>query len=115
MRRLKKLLVIPLTVCLFITVNLISGIGWKVSFLFDFSSLDKDGTFMNVSVHHIIMMLLSFPLVCILSKILKTDFGIYICKNEKRIISRRASRHKQFYQRRMHISLYDFLYIRRTI
>lgn len=65
-----------LIVFVFIWQRISSDIGWDFASLFDYSSIDKDGTFMMVSVHHILMSLLTLGLLYILHKWKKIDFKI---------------------------------------
>lgn len=57
-----------LTAIIFFYQVIISKIGWKIATLFDYSSIDKDGIFMAVSVHHIFMLLISLGIMYALYK-----------------------------------------------
>ena len=53
-----------------------SEISWKIASLFDYSSVDNDGTFMMVSVHHIIMTLITLGILYIFYRWKNIDFKI---------------------------------------
>lgn len=63
-----------LTAIIFFYQVIISKIGWKIATLFDYSSIDKDGIFMAVSVHHIFMLLISLGIMYALYKKKNLDF-----------------------------------------
>ncbi|MDE7361171.1 MAG: CPBP family intramembrane metalloprotease [Oscillospiraceae bacterium] len=65
-----------LTAIIFLYQVIISKIGWKIATLFDYSSIDKDGIFMAVSVHHIFMLLISLGIMYVLYKTKKLDFKL---------------------------------------
>ena len=54
----------------------VSRIGWKIAVLFDYSAIDRDGTFMPVSVHHIVMAIISLGILFILHNMWNFDFKL---------------------------------------
>ena len=73
---LKYLHTMLLFVFVFIFQDCASKIGWKIAALFDYSGIDSDGTFMNVSVHHIVMALATLGVLYILNRWKNIDFKI---------------------------------------
>ena len=62
-----------LFVALFLTQYLFSRLGGIVSRSFDYSSIDPDGLYAEVAVHHIVQMLCAIAAILIISKVRKTD------------------------------------------
>ena len=62
-----------LIVALFAVQFLFSRFGFLISQLFDYSSLDPDGLFVQVAVHHIIQMLCALALIFIIWKAKKAE------------------------------------------
>ena len=62
-----------LFVVLFLIQFLFSRLGFYVSRSFDYSSVDPDGIFAQVSVHHIIQMLCAIAAILIIRKVKKID------------------------------------------
>ena len=58
---------------LFFIQFLFSRLGYIVSRLFDYSPIDPDGLFAQVSVHHIVQMLCAITAILIYMKVKKTD------------------------------------------
>lgn len=67
---------VTLIVVLFLYQEYVSRIGWKIALLFDYSAIDRDGTFLLVSVHHIVMMLTTLGILHILHKRWNIDFKL---------------------------------------
>lgn len=65
-----------LIVVLFLYQEYVSRVGWKIALLFDYSAIDSDGTFLMVSVHHIVMVLISLGILHILHKRWNLDFKL---------------------------------------
>lgn len=61
---------------LFLYQEYVSRIGWKIALLFDYSAIDRDGTFMSVSVHHIVMGIISLGILYILQNKWNFDFKL---------------------------------------
>lgn len=61
---------------LFLYQEYVSCIGWKIARLVDYSAIDRDGTFLPVSVHHIVMGLISLGILHILHKRWNLDFKL---------------------------------------
>ena len=74
--RLRFLQVVFLIVGVYIYQEFINDIGWKIALLFDYSRVDTDGTFMMVSVHHIVMALITLGILYILHRWKNIDFKI---------------------------------------
>ncbi len=72
----KYLYVIFLIALVYVYQKYTSEIGWKVASLFDYIRVDNDGTFMMVSVHHIVMALITLGILYILHKWKNIDFKI---------------------------------------
>ena len=72
-RNNKYLITAILIVALFAFQLLFSRLGSLISQLFDYSSLDPDDLFAQVSVHHIIQMLCALALIFIIWKVKKTE------------------------------------------
>lgn len=73
----KYLYFLILTVVLFVIQRVFSKISWLIADIFDYSSIDKDGLFMRLFVHHILQMFLALVVIFILYKISdKTDFKL---------------------------------------
>ena len=62
-----------LFVILFLVQLLFSRFGFFISQLIDYSSLDPDNLFLQVSVHHIIQMLCALVLIFVIRKVKKID------------------------------------------
>ena len=62
-----------LIVALFAVQFLFSRLGFYISQLFDYSSIDPDGLFCQVSVHHIIQMACALVLILIIKKVRKIN------------------------------------------
>lgn len=73
---LKYLRIVLLITLVFAFQKYVSEISWNVARLFDYASVDNDGTFMTVSVHHIAMALISLGILYILHRWKKVDFKI---------------------------------------
>ena len=65
-----------LIVVVFIFQECASEIGWNFSRLFDYSVVDSDGTFMMVSVHHIVMALITLGVMYILHRWKNIEFNV---------------------------------------
>ena len=72
-RNNKYLIAAILIVALFAIQFLFSRLGSLISQLLDYSSLDPDGLFAQVSVHHIIQMLCALALIFVIRKSRKTE------------------------------------------
>ena len=72
-RNTKYVITAILIVALFAVQFLFSRLGFLISQLLDYSSLDPDGLFAQVSVHHIIQMLCALALIFIIWKVKKTE------------------------------------------
>lgn len=72
----KFLHILSLIAFVFMYQEYTSEISWKVASLFDYFRVDNDGTFMMVSVHHIIMALITLGILYILHRWKNIDFKI---------------------------------------
>ena len=72
-RNTKYVITAILIVALFAVQFLFSRFGFLISQLFDYSSLDPDGLFAQVAVHHIIQMLCALALIFIIWKAKKAE------------------------------------------
>ena len=72
-RNTKYVITAILILALFAVQFLFSRFGFLISQLFDYSSLDPDGLFAQVAVHHIIQMLCALALIFIIWKAKKTE------------------------------------------
>ena len=70
----KKYLIAAVSVgVLFALQYLFSRIGGIISGLFDYSSIDRDGLFMQVSVHHIVQMICALIVIILLNRLAKIN------------------------------------------
>jgi len=75
--KIKKTIYIVLVVLgLFIVQTIASKLGGFIADLFQYAAIDKDGTFMSVSVHHIIQMIVALVLIFVISK--KNDLEFWL-------------------------------------
>lgn len=73
----KKTKYIPLAILgLFIFQTFASKLGGFIADLFQYEAIDKDGTFMSVSVHHIVQMIVALVLIFVISKKSNLDFWL---------------------------------------
>lgn len=73
----KKTKYIPLAILgLFIFQTFASKLGGFIADLFQYEAIDKDGTFMSVSVHHIVQMIAALVLIFVISKKSDLDFWL---------------------------------------
>lgn len=63
-------------ILLFIIQTFASKIGGYIAKLFDNSIIDSDNTFMNISVHHIVQMLIALLVIFIIHKTRKLNFNL---------------------------------------
>ncbi len=70
--RKKYLIAAVSVVVLFALQYLFSWLGGYISRLFDYSSIDRDGLFMQVSVHHIVQMACALIVIFLLNRLAKT-------------------------------------------
>ncbi len=61
---------------LFIVQTFASKLGSFIARLFQYTVIDKDGTFMSISVHHIIQMIVALVLILVISK--KSDLEFWL-------------------------------------
>ena len=72
---IKKIIHIFLAIlCLFIVQTFASKLGGFIADLFRYATLDKDGTFMRISVHHIVQMIVALLIIWFISKRNELDF-----------------------------------------
>lgn len=69
--RKKYLITAVSVVVLFALQYLFSWLGGFISRLFDYSSIDRDGLFMQVSVHHIVQMVCALIVIILLNRLAK--------------------------------------------
>lgn len=67
----RYLIAVILMVILFVIQFLSSRLGWFVAQFFDFSVIDKDGLFAEVTVHHIVQMIFALVVIFFLWKFKK--------------------------------------------
>lgn len=73
----KKTIYILLAILgLFAFQSFVSKLGGFVADLFQYEVIDKDGTFMSVSVHHIVQMIVALVLIFVISKKSNLDFWL---------------------------------------
>ena len=83
----KKTIYILLAILgLFAFQSFASKLGGFVADLFQYEVIDKDGTFMSVSVHHIVQMIVALVLIFIISKKSNLDFGLIPRLNKSGIL-----------------------------
>ena len=63
-------------ILLFIIQTFASKIGGYIAKLFDYTIIDSDNTFMNISVHHIVQMLIVLLVILIIHKTRKLNFTL---------------------------------------
>ena len=73
----KTVYIVFVIVGLFIVQTFASKLGGFIADLFQYAVIDKDGTFMSISVHHIIQMIVALVLILVIST--KSDME-FICK-----------------------------------
>lgn len=75
--KIKKIVYIVLAILgLFIVQTFASKLGGFIADLFQYSVIDKDGTFMSISVHHIIQMIVAVALIFVISKKFDLEFWL---------------------------------------
>ena len=75
--KIKKTVYIVLVIVgLFIFQTFASKLGGFIADLFQYAVIDKDGTFMSISVHHIIQMIVALVLIFVISK--KSDLEFWL-------------------------------------
>ena len=72
----KTVYIVFVIVGLFIVQTFASKLGGFIADLFQYAVIDKDGTFMSISVHHIIQMIVALVLIFIISK--KSDLEFWL-------------------------------------
>lgn len=83
----KKTIYILLAILgLFVFQSFASKLGGFVADLFQYEVIDKDGTFMSVSVHHIVQMIVALVLIFVISKKSNLDFGLIPRLNKSGIL-----------------------------
>lgn len=75
-------IVVILSVFMFIFQQVASGVGGSIASLFDYSLIDKDNTFMWLSVHHIIQMIIAYMGITYLNRVFHLDFGLKFRKSK---------------------------------
>jgi membrane protease YdiL (CAAX protease family) len=73
---MKYLLKIGVILLLTLTVLIAPRIGGLVANLFNYSTIDPDGAFMWISIHHIVQALFILPIMLIVSKIFNIKFNL---------------------------------------
>lgn len=53
----------------------VGRVGWKIADLFDFVAVDPDQLFAALSMHHLVLLVLTMIVIVILSKLLHENFG----------------------------------------
>lgn len=74
----KKVELVVVVVLMFIFQQMASKIGKIIAQLFDYSFIDKDNTFMWISVHHIVQLIIAGIAIYILIQIRHFEFGVGI-------------------------------------
>ena len=83
----KKTIYILLAILgLFAFQSFASKLGGFVADFFQYKVIDKDGTFMSVSVHHIVQMIVALVLIFVISKKSNLDFGLIPRLNKSGIL-----------------------------
>ena len=59
---------------LFFIQTFASKLGGFIANLFDYTSIDKDGTFMYITIHHIVQMLIALLVIFVIKKKKNLDF-----------------------------------------
>ena len=73
--RMKRIISIFLTILfLFVVQTFASKLGSFIADLFHYAMMDKDGTFMSVSVHHIIQMIVALLIIFVIGKRKELEF-----------------------------------------
>jgi len=85
--KIKKTIYILLAILgLFIFQTFASKLGGFIADLFQYEVIDKDGTFMSVSVHHIVQMIVALVLIFVISKKSYLDFWLIPRLNKSGIL-----------------------------
>lgn len=61
------------TVVLYLFHSITDRLSWYIALRFNYSSVDKDGLFLQVSVHHILQMIFALIIILVLKKIKRID------------------------------------------
>jgi hypothetical protein len=72
----KTVYIVFVIVGLFIVQTFASKLGGFIADLFQYAVIDKDDTFMSISVHHIIQMIVALVLIFVISK--KSDLEFWL-------------------------------------
>ena len=75
-KRKKTIYILFIILGLFIVQTFASKLGGFIADSFQYAVIDKDGTFMNISVHHIVQMIVTLVLIFVIRK--KTDLQFHL-------------------------------------
>lgn len=81
----KKIFLVSVIIVIFIIQLFASKIGTIIANTFNYNFIDKDNIFMNITVHHIIQMILALLIMYILNKTKNIQFNLKPIKNNKGI------------------------------
>ena len=75
-KRKKTIYILFIILGLFIVQTFASKLGSFIADSFQYAVIDKDSTFMNISVHHIVQMIVTLVLIFVIRK--KTDLQFHL-------------------------------------
>ncbi|MCC6146684.1 MAG: CPBP family intramembrane metalloprotease [Anaerolineaceae bacterium] len=68
-----------LTLILLFVIQFSAGkLGWAAADLFSFESIDPNGLFARLSIHHLTQMLIALAIILIIQKVIQADFGFHL-------------------------------------
>lgn len=82
----KTVYIVFVIVGLFIVQTFASKLGGFIADLFQYAVIDKDDTFMSISVHHIIQMIVALVLIFVISKKSDLEFWLKLRLNKSGIL-----------------------------
>ncbi len=80
-RTLNKVNIIQscLAMIILFVIQLFAGkLGWATADLFSYESVDPNGLFARLSIHHLSQMLIALAIILIISTVIRVDFGFHL-------------------------------------
>jgi len=65
-------------ISLFLIQIFVGKLGWATADLFSYESVDPNGLFARLSIHHLSQMLIALAIIFIISKVIRVDFGFHL-------------------------------------
>lgn len=64
---------------LLFVIQIFSGkLSWAVADLFSYESMDPNGLFARLSIHHLSLLLIALAIIWIITKVIRVDFGFHL-------------------------------------